>query len=365
MSRARHLMIDRIFKGVGRLHRSLETTDRREASRRERMLQTLSDQARLDILRGVQAGRLSVAQVAEAFKANRLERLPTAEAMLPLIASVEDWLASGQGSRKPLSEATLASYRSMWQQALRIGVFGSSPTVADVNEARVEAYRNKLWKDGHAPMANRFWAAAKSFLGQTLGRRHPQVLALQDLRRYPELKHPRPALTPGSFWDWHDHTHEAARPALLALGITGMMPSELERLTPEHFDRPSSWLLIPGQKTEGRPRIVGVPSWGWSSIEAVTPWTMDRSRWQKLIIKSAKAAKVPWARLYDLRRAFAQWHQASGTPESRIKAYMGHSTLSMTGGYLRAEVQPYALEDAERMGNYMRGHQQTLLRIAR
>ena len=134
-----------------------------------------------------------------------------------------------------------------------------------------------------------------------------------------------------------------------------MMPSELERLAPENFDKANGWVLVPGVKTEGRPRIVGVPPWAWTALEAATPWRLDRSRFQKLIKKSAKAAQVPWARLYDLRRAFARWHEASGTPESRLRAYMGHSTLGMTDSYLRSEVEPYALEDAKRMGQFLRG----------
>ncbi|MGD0013918.1 MAG: hypothetical protein ABSD56_05785 [Bryobacteraceae bacterium] len=357
MNRRTHLMVDRVFKDVGRIHRSMETADPREAKKRERMLFTLHDHSRIDILRGIRDGRLSVTQVSDAFARNRLDDLPTAEALVPLQHAVEIWLQSGHGSRKPLRGATLAGYRQMWQQALADGAFGTEPSVADVTAERTEAYRRKLLQAGHAPMANRCWCAVKSFLGETLGKRHSQVLAVQDLQRYPELKRVRPALTPENFWRWHGASSDVIRPALVAMAVSGMMPSELERLGPEHVDRANGWLLVPGAKTEGRPRIVGVPSWAWEAISQVTPWRLDRSCFQRQIKKSARNAGVPWARLYDLRRGFARWHEASGTPESRIRAYMGHSTLGMTDSYLRSEVEPYAQKDAERMGEHLRGGQ--------
>jgi integrase len=355
MVRARHLMVDVVLRGVGRLHRSLETTNKKVAKQRKEMIQTLHAQSRLDILNGIKANRLSISQVADAFKRSALAELPTADAMVPLAPAVMTWLDQGHGSRKPLHAATLKGYGQTWRQALKAQAFGASPTVADVTADRVEAYRRRAFKKGHAPQANRSWFAIRSFLVAQLGKRHAQVLAVQDLRRYPELKTVRPSLAPEQFWKWYLATDASARPALMALATTGMMPSELERLTSDRLDWTNGWIRVPGIKTEGRPRIVGVPEWAWATMDAAVPWRMDRSRLQKLIVKGAEAAGIPWARMYDCRRAFARWHEAAGTPESRIRAYMGHSTTSMTDRYLRTEVEPYARHDAEAMGAYLGG----------
>ena len=57
---------------------------------------------------------------------------------------------------------------------------------------------------------------------------------------------------------------------------------------------------------------------------------MDRSRFQKQMVQAAESANVDWVRLYDLRRAYGRWHEMAGTPESRIRTYLGHSTMSVT-----------------------------------
>jgi len=55
-----------------------------------------------------------------------------------------------------------------------------------------------------------------------------------------------------------------------------------------------------------------------------------------------------------------------GTPDSRIEAYMGHRERTMTDRYLRTEIEPYAREDAERMGQYLRGREdRAFLRVVR
>jgi integrase len=364
--RVKHLMVDRFFRGVGRIHRSLETTVRREADRRERVLLTLYDHGRLDILKGIKTGRLSVTAVADAFKRNALDSLPTAGALVPLAPAIEEWLSKGRGSRKPLRPATIKNYKQVWSQAIGSGVFGINPTVADVSAENVEEFREQLLGAGHAPQANRFWSAAKSFLGRVLGRRHPQVLAVQDLDKYPEPKTVRLPVEPDAFWSVHEMADGAIQPALVALTVTGMMPSELERLQKDDLFRDTGWVRVPGEKTDNRARLVGVPEWAWDDIVAATPWTMDRSRFQKLLVKAAKNTQVPWFRLYDLRRAFSRWHEAAGTPQSRIEAYMGHTERTITDRYLRTEIEPYAREDAERMGEYLRGQaDRAILRVVR
>lgn len=353
MPRTRNIMMDKVLKGVGRIHRSLETAEPKEAERRLRLILMLHDHKRLDILHAIQAGRLSVTQVADAARRERLDELPLAEALEPLEEAVNAWLDEGHGSRRPLREKTISTYRQMWTQAVASGVFGRRPTVADVTADKVETYRRRLLKQGHPPMANRFWAAAKSFLGAKLGKRHPQVTAVQDLAKYAELKRPRRPLTVDAFWRWYDDSPEIVRSGMLALALTGMMPSELERLSPEDFVHENWWILVPGEKTEGRARIVAVPEWAWDEIVSIVPWPVDRSRVQKIITKSAKAAGVPWARLYDLRRAFARWHEELRTPSSRIQAYMGHNPATMTDSYLRSNIEPCATGDANRLGEHV------------
>jgi integrase len=349
--RRRYLMVDRVFKGVGRIHRSLETTEPAVAKQRKTMLDTLSDFGKIDILKAIQSGRLSISQVEVAHKRNKIDELPAAEALETLREAVDSWLAQGHGSRKPIADATRDGYRQVWYQALNSSVFGDSPTVADVTADNVEGFRRELLKQGHAPQANRFWFAARSFLGETLGKRHPQLFALQDLNKYPETLEIRPTLTPEGFWALHDASDELLQPALLTMALSGMMPSEYERLRESHFHRKDGFIQVPGQKTAARRRKVGFPEWAWDTAISAVPWNLDRSKFQKLVVAAAKKGGVPDVRPYDLRHAYGQWLEDLGVPMSRVKAYLGHGIKSMTDLYLRHEVVPHMKKDANKLGN--------------
>jgi integrase/recombinase XerD len=120
---------------------------------------------------------------------------------------------------------------------------------------------------------------------------------------------------------------------LLAYG-SGMRVSEVLRCAPEHFRETS--IFIPESKY-GLERIVPIPK-GWKNefTEKLPLKTTSRTLERKLK-KYAKLANLPpYYTPHSLRHGFATRGLENGIPINQIQVLLGHSNISTTSIYLKA-----------------------------
>src|SRR5947209_8765728 len=121
--------LDRLFKGLGRINLASGATTAAEFHKRDALLTRLYDQGRLDLLKAIQAGTLTITEVYAAARADQLDTLTGDRALLGtnLWKAVETW--------KPTSAkapATRRRYGTSFTALERSGVLKADATVADL-----------------------------------------------------------------------------------------------------------------------------------------------------------------------------------------------------------------------------------------
>src|SRR5690242_18844101 len=105
------LPIDLQFKSVGRIHVRSGTRKKQVRDAMTQMLRTLYQVGRLDVLRDVRSGTVSVMEVYDRFRLGKLEQLPTGQLMRPAGEAFQEWLDSKELARKTLRDYRLAKTR--------------------------------------------------------------------------------------------------------------------------------------------------------------------------------------------------------------------------------------------------------------
>src|SRR6185437_7654606 len=165
------LIIDRTFKGVGRI--KIRTGTRLPAVRRKfsRMLTALADEGRVDMLRALRDGRIHIMQLHDAYQRKALDQLPSAETSRPLAPAMRDWIALfGETKHAASLETSLGYLESARPNAL----------ISDLPHLLL-TLRVTLGQS-HPRSFNMLRSAASGFIRQTLTRSHslyPQVLAVE------------------------------------------------------------------------------------------------------------------------------------------------------------------------------------------
>lgn len=120
---------------------------------------------------------------------------------------------------------------------------------------------------------------------------------------------------------------------ILAYG-SGMRVSEVLRCLPEHFR--GNQIFIP-QSKYGVERIVPVPK-GWKDHYAKhLPLKVVKRTLQRRFDKYKKKLKLnPDYTFHSLRHGFAVRSLESGVPINQVQALLGHSNLSTTSIYTKA-----------------------------
>ncbi len=120
---------------------------------------------------------------------------------------------------------------------------------------------------------------------------------------------------------------------LIAYGC-GMRVSEVARCSPEHFRENS--IFIPESKY-GLERVVPIPK-GWKKefIKSLPIKTTVRTLQRKFKSYSIKAKLNPLYSFHSLRHGFATRLIESGVPPNQVQLLLGHSSLSTTSIYTKA-----------------------------
>ena len=321
-------MIDRRFAGVGRIKRASGATTKGGLKARHACLTQLYDQGRLDLLRAVRDGTLSVTEVFAASRERRLDSLMGDQAALTaaLWPTVDAWLPHGQpigGSRY--------RYRASFTALERSGVLKQNATVDDLEDVNWAQLRED-WPNG-AYDWNHLRRALGKFLTMRLGLHHPyRVAVVEAIPKAKEVERV-PDITPELLWRIVDAVPEHVRAAIVTLVATGLRCGEYLRLTKANLKPHTHAIDVPGTKTEASAATLYVDPELWPWIERAVPSPL-KYQWLRVHFKRAcVAVGATGLRLHDLRHAHAQWLTNAGRSEASVQVSLRHATAAMTRRY--------------------------------
>jgi hypothetical protein len=329
------LILDRQFRGVGRLKRASGTVDPKMFGLLDNMLTTLYKAGRIDLLQGIATGILTPLEVWARFRLGELDRLPTVETMKPLMESLDEWV---KGSKK--EPWTVASRKSSVSAVRKRAKKGAS--IQDLPRI----LRKYAAETDTPTMYNRTISNMMAFLRDSLGRRHPIYGEVHDLPKLKERKAKGQRLSAKEMRDLRTslnaHGEKTGHGPLgdmaWSMAITGMGPGEYWGKWEMRADR----FHIEGTKREGR--IRDVPLVGPVSVPVVSYRTFGDE------LEAATSDRIG---VYDFRRTFAHWMELAHIPRTRRKLYMGHGATDVTDLYEWHEVESFLAEDGAKLRAFL------------
>lgn len=322
-------ILDRTIRGVGRIKVASGTSHLATFNRLNEMIDGLRERGRFDLLRSIKDGTLAPLVVWDAYRVNRLESLPSAETLVPLIAAMRAWSKvhdCGDDRRRQL-KYDINHIESQTPKDAPLTHLPAAITMLRASLGVTEGKRRAF---------NQVRSTALAFAATTLKRSSaiwrdvqavdPLTLPAQDRNARPlELDEMR-ALFPNRQTDPFD---------AIAWGMatTGMGQKEYWGRWSVKADR----VHIAGTKRSGRVRDVPLV------LRPAVPRMHRRTFENKLRERTTEHVA------YDLRRTYAHWMEQAGILRSRRQLYMGHGTGDVTGLYERHEVTGFLVEDARRL----------------
>lgn len=337
---------------IGRIARASGTTHEPTFKRINEMITDLeSAPPRLDILRALRDGKLKPLIVYEAYRAKKLDSLPTAETMSTLAGALAAWMDEVQcGTKQKAAHKTMVSYATRAAKA--------TATVGDL-PGILRGIRSDLAKSGYGAQFNRVRSSMQAFVRDTLGRRHPVYAAVADVAELVEKKarknNPQSVEQVGELARKIDVAHVGA---LWGMALTGMGPAEFYG---EWETRPDH-VAVHGTKRHARDRVVPLVfpdryANGLGDPSLSAEW---RARLFAEALREASGGKV---QPYDLRRTFANWAEAAGIPRTRRRMYLGHAEGDVTDKYEWHEVLEFLAADAAKIEAYIRREEKSQLKM--
>lgn len=321
------LMIDRRFRGVGRLKKASGTKLKVVQNRLNRMLDVLYADGRLDILRLIRDGKLTLLEVHDAYQRRTLDQLPTGATIAPLVKTMEAWV---EGLIVP-RDASADHVRTMGTTINYLKDAKPNATLADAPVV-LELLRESLGRE-HPRSFNLARSHVMAFVRSTLKRNHPlwAACAAVEPRKLPKAAKRYP-LNPIEMRNWFPAPETDLLDAVAwAMATTGMHQKEYWG----RWSVKAEGIRIHGTKRGGRDRIVPLVL-----VPATPPWKHPRTFEDKL--RDRTTAFTP----YDLRRTYANWLESAGIPRTRRRLYMGHGAADVTDLYERHEVEAFLADDA-------------------
>jgi hypothetical protein len=327
------LPIDVRIKGVGRIHRASGTTDKVVRRKIVRMLKALRDAGRLDILRAIRDGHVTLLQVYDASTRNALADLPIGNTMPLLATAMKAWI---EDARPDYSAKHIENHDYAQRQFEKEDKDGARRRSAALLEALRKTYGAR-----HPRTFNIYRASALSFARATLKRSHPiymACLAVEE-RAVPKRKS-KPQLTVDAIRGFFPNPDtRQGRRIVWAMVTTGMHAKEYWGEWHAESDR----IHIGGTKRGGRVRDVPLdPS------AALPP--LSRDRFVQRLFGSACGRRAS-------RRTTSGARMRSGSSRPGSRARGGSSTWAtasdVTDLYERHEVAAFLVADAKTLGAYL------------
>lgn len=345
------LIIDRSFRGVGRIARASGTTDRGVYRLYNGMLDSLAAAGRIDILKSIKARTVSFAEVwdvvrPQADRPVELNRLPSPETARRLWRTVK-------GEEQGALERFVAAHEcgELHRKAMRRDaralrkVASAEATVGDL-PALMKAARTKCVREGTARTFNMIRTTVQAFLRETVGPYHPLYGAVSTTKVMHETRAPGTPMTPDELTAYLDRVRAEIpdgaeyAAALWSMAITGMRPAEYWGEWHMQADR----VRVRGAKQRGQ-RVV------FRDVPLVAP-IQPPTRGQSAVAEQLRRYGLTEHTPYDCRRTFARAMEEAGIPRARRKAYLGHGVRDVTDLYERHQVEAYLVDDGAKLRAY-------------
>lgn len=326
------LVIDRTFKGVGRIKRATGSTNPSMRRKLSRMLTALQDEGRLDILRAIRDGApgCSFLEVWDAYSRKALDQLPIGATAAALDAAYTAWLDSLL-IPVDVSDDHRRSLGASKKELLSVRKHAS---VSDLPAILEELRKTK--GATHPRTFNLARAAALAFVRSTLKKSHPLWLAIAAVEKRKDApKKTGKPMPPDVFGNYFPHPDSDAVDAMAwTCATSGMHQKEYWGNWRVLADR----IHVGGTKRAGRKRDVPL-------VRRPVPPSMHRRTFENKLRERLGDGHTP----YDLRRTYSHWMELAGIPRTRRRLYLGHSAKDVTDLYERHEVDAYLAEDAKKL----------------
>lgn len=336
-------VLDRVIRDVGRIKRASGTTHQATFRAMSQMLDGLRERGRLDILKGIRDGALSPLLVWSHYRTGSLEKIPSAESLVPLYDAWEEW-----NKVRKCGVADRAKKTSVLAHLRRTG--RADATVAEL-PALVAKLRLTLEKDDKAVAFNHIKRAVQAFLRDRYSNSHQlygEVRANRDLPVTP--KQHKGWLTVQGVLALCNSLDDEMKAAVWSLCSTGMRPKEYFS-TP--WERRTYCLHIPFGKT--RAALRDIPDLGM----CVPPPLSYSAFMQRLRRRTGKRGVRP----YDFRRTFMSWMEDAAIEPRRRLVYFGHDVPQVTELYRQRPTLEQLRNDAEQLGRWIKQQRETAIRI--
>jgi len=326
----------------GVVQRATGTSDKKLADRMGRMIDTLADQRRWDVLDAIDAKTITVAQVWDAYAtgSNGLDRLIASASAVDLHTFVEPWLASLQRAPR-----TVAAYRGKITALVRGPLLASTVTEGWV----VDTIAALPFSGTTRGM---YFAVLTLFLDYAVAHR---ALPTNPARNRALVKRPKPN-PPRMVWksaadDLRLVTAapEPFRSYFALVHATGAERDAALAMRRRDIDSKAWTVHIPGTKRGSRDRR-GVPVDAWARPilaayckgklpDALLFPGIRRTVLNTAHVEARTAAKLDGYELRDARHSFAVRHLLAGTPLWKVSKWLGHRTVKTTAEvYTRFEL---------------------------
>lgn len=331
--------LDRRFRGIGRV-RVASGTDK--AGVFQLLNAMLTELATTDTGRAVLAAirdrELAPLDVWGAYRAKRLDSLPTGALAQPLLEAVRAWRES---TKTLVSDDT---YRVRAELLTAIERYGAKDArVADL----ATVLRRARESMAGAPTSVRLNRAyAQAFVRDTLGKHHPLHAEVSGIPLHKVRRRRQHPLTPAAAVALLAQLKPARRRETVAMLLTGMNPKEYWADWSVRADR----VHVEGTKRGGRVRDLprAFPCALWPHHTLPHPTGAWHPTFQRAFRTAARALGVRYTP-YDLRRSFAVWMEEAGIVRARRNIYRGHEARDIGDLYERQEVKAHLVKDGARL----------------
>lgn len=324
------LGIDRTFRGVGRIKKATGSSNPAIRRKMSRMLTALYDDGRLDVLRAIRDGDVTLMEVLDAYTRKTLAALP----MGATAKNLADAFAAWRDRLRVPDDYSDDHVRAMSSTITHLRAIKPHAMVADA-PAVLEALRDTL--GARAPRSyNLTRAHVLAFVRATMKRSHPlwMAVAAVEPRKVTPSKAKRPLSVPQMQNFFPAPDTDALDALAWTMATTGMHAKELWGAWDVRADR----VHILGTKRKGRVRDVPL-------VRVPASPTMHPRTFANRLRERTGAQVAP----YDLRRTYANWLEAAGIPRTRRRLYMGHGARDVTDLYEVHEVAAFLHDDADKL----------------
>lgn len=332
-------VIDRTFKGIGRIARATGTDDVETVNAMKVMLSELYKTGRWNFLEAIRDGKLTMLQVYEKWTTQSLNQNPTVEGMLPAEETLRNWANAYDG----ITEHTRDNYLYNIGQLMKLAK--ADATVSDIPSI-LKKYKERCKKKDVARQFNNTRNTVRSFLKDTFSAFHPlyqEVVATAALNERP--KNPNKAYPITDILALEKKVSPKVWQTVWTCYLTGVGYKEFKNGLKDC----DTHIFVTGDKVKDGRRNRTIPR-----IEkplTLVPLIAEK----RLRINLGKVSDIG---IYELRHSYSLLLREAGVPDLRVRQYMGHLPKNLTDAYGEAEMTTFLSADAEKVRAYITKHRE-------